>query len=210
MSIIVIPTMIFMPISGPVAEIIGRKPTLIIGQIFILLGWTILYFAKQFYMLLIGRFLIGVGTGICLPLTIIFNSEIALVKMRGILSMISSLTIHIGAICSLLIATTFSLEVLIILSSIPSIIFLGFSIFLPESPVWLMRKGRTESAKKALLTLRGSRYDMNLEIQELQELVDSQDDSNFFEKVKELKSRNNAIPLIIMAIFMMLQVKRMK
>ena len=106
-------------------------------------------------------------------------------------------------------ATTFSLEVLIILSSIPSIIFLGFSILLPESPVWLMRKGRTESAKKALLTLRGEKYDMNLEIQELQDLVDSQDDFNFIEKVKELKSRNNAIPLIIMGIFMMLQVKWM-
>ena len=87
-----------MPISGPVAEIIGRKPTLIIGQIFILLGWTVLYFAKQYFMLLIGRFLIGVGTGICLPLTIIFNSEIALVKMRGILSMMGSLTIHIGSV----------------------------------------------------------------------------------------------------------------
>ena len=153
-SIIVIPTMICMPISGVVAEMIGRKPTLIIGQIFTLLGWTVLYFAKQFFMFLIGRFLIGVGTGICLPLIIIFNSEIAIVKMRGILSMITYIPYHIGVIFSMLMATTFSLKVLIILSSIPSIIFLGCSIFLPESPVWLMRKGQTESAKKALLTLR--------------------------------------------------------
>ena len=143
-----------MPISGVVAEMIGRKPTLIIGQIFTLLGWTVLYFAKQFFMFLIGRFLIGVGTGICLPLIIIFNSEIAIVKMRGILSMITYIPYHIGVIFSMLMATTFSLKVLIILSSIPSIIFLGCSIFLPESPVWLMRKGQTESAKKALLTLR--------------------------------------------------------
>ena len=50
---------------------------------------------------------------------------------------------------------------------------------------------------------------MNLEIKELQDLVANQGDSNFIEKVKELKSTNNSIPLIIMAIFMMLQVKWM-
>ena len=77
-SIIVIPIMISMPISGAIADMIGRKRTLIIAQMFVLVGWIVVYFAQQFFLLLIGRFLIGLGKGISLPVTIMLNSEIAL------------------------------------------------------------------------------------------------------------------------------------
>lgn len=110
-----IPSMIALPISGTVVEMIGQKRTLIIGQILILLGWTVVYFAKQFLILLIGRFLMGLGIGTCLPVTILLNSEIALIKMRGTLSMMGSLAMSIGVIYSLLMAATFPLKHLFIL-----------------------------------------------------------------------------------------------
>ena len=107
--------MIALPISGTVVEMIGQKRTLIIGQILILLGWTVVYFAKQLLILLIGRFLMGLGIGTCLPVTILLNSEIALIKMRGTLSMMGSLAMSIGVIYSLLMAATFPLKHLFIL-----------------------------------------------------------------------------------------------
>ena len=70
-----------MPISGAIADMIGRKRTLIIAQMFVLVGWIVVYFAQQFFLLLIGRFLIGLGKGISLPVTIMLNSEIALIRM---------------------------------------------------------------------------------------------------------------------------------
>ena len=203
-----IPSMIALPISGTVVEMIGQKRTLIIGQILILLGWTVVYFAKQFLILLIGRFLMGLGIGTCLPVTILLNSEIALIKMRGTLSMMGSLAMSIGVIYSLLMAATFPLKHLFILSCVPSLIFLMLSAFLPESPVWLMRKGYKDSARKVLMTLRGNRYDINPEIKELENLVavSNHENSKWIEKLEELKSRHNVFPFMIMVVILMIQV----
>ena len=204
-SIIVIPIMISMPISGAIADMIGRKRTLIIAQMFVLVGWIVVYFAQQFFLLLMGRFLIGLGKGISLPVTIMLNSEIALIRIRGTLSM-SSLAITIGFLYSLIMAATFSLKNLIILSMVPSLIFLLLSIFLPESPMWLMKNGSTDKAKKVLVSLRGSKYNLTPEIKELETLVTKKEDSKWIERMKELKSRNNAIPFMLMAIMMTIQV----
>lgn len=205
-SIIVIPIMVSMPLSGAIADMIGRKRTLMIAQMFVLVGWIVVYFAKQFFLLLIGRFLIGLGKGISLPVTIMLNSEIALIKIRGTLSMMSSLAITIGFLYSLIMAATFSLKNLIILSMVPSLIFLLLSIFLPESPMWLMKNGSTDKAKKVLVSLRGSKYNLIPEIKELENLVTKKEDSKWIERMKELKSRNNAIPFMLMAIMMTIQV----
>ena len=205
-SIIVLSVMISMPIGGTLAEMIGRKRTLIIGQLCILIGWAVVYFAKQFLILLLGRFLVGFGIGTSLPVTTLHLSEISLIKMRGTLSMMGYLVMNMGCIYSFTMASQLSLKSLIIVTTIPSILFLVFSVFLPESPVWLMKKGQIENSQKSLLALRGSRYDMNPEIKELEDLVVSQDNTKLIEKVKELKSRNNAIPFLIMTTIMMLQV----
>ena len=58
-SIPFISTMIFSISGGSIAEWIGRKRTLIIGQICMMSGWIVLYFARKFQIAIIGRFIIG-------------------------------------------------------------------------------------------------------------------------------------------------------
>ena len=62
-------------VSGSIAELIGRKITLIIGQLFVLFGWIIIYFSNNFLMLLFGRFINGLGVGLCLPGLFIFQTN---------------------------------------------------------------------------------------------------------------------------------------
>ena len=131
-----------MLVAGSISELIGRKKTLILGQIFMIIGWVVIYFAQNFLTLLVGRFIIGIGIGIGLPVTTLQLSEMALIKMRGILSMMGYLVMNIGCVFSLIIAANFSLNILILLCCAPSVAFLVVSILLPESPVWLMKKGR--------------------------------------------------------------------
>ena len=68
-----------MPIGGSIAECIGRKRTLVIGQICMLLGWIIIYSANYFSTLLLGRFVVGSGIGISLPATTLQLSEIGMI-----------------------------------------------------------------------------------------------------------------------------------
>ena len=58
-----------MLVAGSISELIGRKKTLILGQIFMIIGWVVIYFAQNFLTLLVGRFIIGIGIGIGLPVT---------------------------------------------------------------------------------------------------------------------------------------------
>lgn len=51
-------------ISGPLADYIGRRSTLLISVIPIFLGWGVLALAQSYPMLLIGRLLCGFATGI--------------------------------------------------------------------------------------------------------------------------------------------------
>ena len=39
---------IFSIAGGSIAELIGRKPSLILGQLFMILGWVVIYFANHF------------------------------------------------------------------------------------------------------------------------------------------------------------------
>ena len=120
--------------------------------------------------------------------------------------MMSFTIINGYAVLSLILAANVSLDVLIITSGLPSLSFLSLAFFLPESPVWLMKKGYVEEAKKSLLNLRGTKYEMEVEINELENLVKSQDHSKWTEKLHDLKSRNNVYPFLVMVIIFGLQV----
>ena len=95
--------MIFSITGGSIAEWIGRKRTLVIGQIFMILGWIILYFANNFLLALLGRSLTGIGVGMTLPVQTLQLSEIALVKMRGHLSTMNYFVMDISNALSLTI-----------------------------------------------------------------------------------------------------------
>ena len=201
-----ISTMIFAIAGGSIAEFMGRKPTLILGQLCMLLGWMMVYFANHFPLALAGRFVTGIGIGITLPVQTLHLSEIALIKMRGVLSMMNYLIMNFSNIYILMVGDNCSLDLVIAMSACPSLIFFVGALFLPESPMWLVKKGHLPQAKQALLRLRGSSYDYSYEIEELEALVKSKDDTNWMEKLKELKSRRNMVPFLITTSFLMLQV----
>ena len=95
--------MIFSISGGSIAEWIGRKRALIIGQIFMISGWIILYFAHNFVLVLLGRSLTGIGVGMTLPVQTLQLSEIALIKMRGHLSMMNYFVMDISYALTLII-----------------------------------------------------------------------------------------------------------
>lgn len=55
--------------------------------------------------------------------------------------MMNQLTIYAALIYSVVLSACFSVKILIVMSAIPTIMFLMTSYILPESPMWLMKKG---------------------------------------------------------------------
>ena len=128
--------------------------------------------------------------------------------MQGCLSMLNACVINAGIIYSLVLSATFSTYNVMLMSVLPTIFFILASIFLPESPMWLMKKGKTNETEKSLLRLRGNKYHMYYEIKELERLVqEKNDNSGFMEKLNKQKSRSYIIPFFIMTIMILLQVQ---
>ena len=53
----------------------------------------------------------------------------------------------------------------------PALLFLIFSWTIVESPLWYIKMGKTEKAKKTLVWLRGTKYNLEFELKELEDLT---------------------------------------
>ena len=129
--------------SGLVSDNLGRKKALIIGQMLILFGWSLLYFAWNFQTLLMARCVMGIGVGIAYPNICMYLSEISLIRNRGTLSVINTVMTNAAFIYSLLFSAILSLKGLILASALIPILFLMVAYFLPESPLWLVKVRKT-------------------------------------------------------------------
>ena len=91
-------------ISGNLADRFGRKKILILGTSITLVGWLIIYFANNVHMLLLSRMVHGFGYGLVIPCAYLLVGEIALIKYRGFLGVLNTLTINLAFMVCLALA----------------------------------------------------------------------------------------------------------
>ena len=139
-----------------------------------------------------------------------FISEIALIRLRGTLAVMNTVMTNASFIYSLFFAATLSHQGLILMSLVPSATYILVSYFLPESHMWLMSKNRLEDAQQTLQTLRGPNYNIDLELKEAKNLFKATggEKMNFKQQLGQMSSRTVLLPIIVMWIMFMLQVRR--
>ncbi|RAL03466.1 sugar porter family MFS transporter [Aspergillus ibericus CBS 121593] len=152
--------------AGPLGDRRGRKSVILAAAICYTIG-AILMAANlgSFAELLVGRVLSGLGSGLGMSAGPIYISEVAPLELRGMMTTFYNVNIMGGVTGSYWINYA-SLEVIpstsswqwrttLVLQSIPALILLlGFPFF-PESPRYLMMRGRVEAAHRSLSRLRG-------------------------------------------------------
>lgn len=148
--------------SGGVADYLGRRPMLIISSILYFLSGIVMFWSPNVYILLFGRLLDGFGIGLAVTLVPIYISETAPPEIRGSLNTLPQFTGSGGMFLSYCMVFGMSLmespswRLMLGVLSIPSVIYIILTIFyLPESPRWLVSKGRMREAKQVLQKLRG-------------------------------------------------------
>ncbi|CAN6698986.1 unnamed protein product [Malus baccata var. baccata] len=148
--------------SGPVSDWLGRRPMLIISSVLHFLSGLVMLWAPNVYVLLLARLLDGFGIGLAVTLVPVYIFETAPPEIRGLLNTLPQFTGSRGMFLSYCMVFGMSLKdapswrMMLGVLPIPSLVYFGLTMFyLPESPRWLVSKGRMVKAKKVLQRQRG-------------------------------------------------------
>ena len=145
-------------LSRPISDNYGRTKTLALASAFFLCGSLIMASAGGFTMLLVGRMLLGLGTGCGLSIDPLYISEMSPPESRGILVSWSEFSINIGILLGFTANAIFSAlrpgvawRVMLGLGAVMPVAMLYLSLHvMPETPRFLMKVGREEEAREVM------------------------------------------------------------
>ncbi|XP_023203316.1 proton myo-inositol cotransporter-like isoform X1 [Xiphophorus maculatus] len=142
---------------------LGRRICILIASFIFCGGGIVMSVAQSKVVLLVGRITVGLGIGIASMTVPVYIAEVSPPHLRGQLVTINSLFITGGQFIASVVDGAFSYlshngwRYMLGLSILPAVLqFFGF-VFLPESPRWLLQKGRSEEARRVLGRIRGDR-----------------------------------------------------
>ncbi len=143
-------------IAGTLADRYGRKPGLMLAALIFTLSSLGMAVSGSLGAFVAMRFAAGIGVGMASILSPLYIAEISPAHMRGRNVSINQLTIVIGILITNLVNYSLASKGaeawrwMFGLGAVPSLVFLLGVIWLPESPRWLMGKGKLAQAEKTL------------------------------------------------------------
>lgn len=120
-----------------------------------IIAWIMLYNAGSLYELFFAAVLLGLGVGFMEAPIITYVGEITEPSIRGILTAAAGIAATLGFSTVFFLGTQTTWRVAAAICCIVPISTAIAICFVPETPYWLLSKGRDEAAKKSLQWLRG-------------------------------------------------------
>jgi MFS transporter, SP family, galactose:H+ symporter len=147
--------------SGYISDRVGRRPVILSAGLLFIAGAIISAVASDVSVLLVGRFLVGVGIGVASMLTPLYLAEISPANDRGAIVSLNQLCITGGILVSYLVGFALAgvgdgWRWMLALGALPGVILSAGMLVLPESPRWLAGHGRIGHAEEVLRQLRGA------------------------------------------------------
>ncbi|KAG5873446.1 hypothetical protein JTB14_007213 [Gonioctena quinquepunctata] len=142
-------------LGGIFIEKFGRKSTHSLSCVPILIGWSLIYFAVNKNMILVGRFITGFCVGMLGSATGVFIGETSEPAFRGLLLAGISFSIALGLFLTHFLGTFLSWRTTAMICGSLPIVSQIVICLVPESPSWLAKKGNPERAAEAFYWCRG-------------------------------------------------------
>ncbi|RVE53403.1 hypothetical protein evm_001973 [Chilo suppressalis] len=142
-------------LSGPIVDYFGRKKATFMVNIPRLVAWITMYYSWNLPMLFIANGLMGMSTGLMEAPINSYVGEITEPSIRGALCTVTQFFTAIGVMLMYFMGTVVDWRTAALISIATPIVSMLFILFVPETPVWLLSRGREKDALKSLCYLRG-------------------------------------------------------
>jgi SP family sugar:H+ symporter-like MFS transporter len=158
--------------AGRLADLMGRRNTMMLAAVLFLGGALVQGFATAQLIFVIARICGGMAVGAASVLSPAYISEVAPAEIRGRLTTVQQIMIITGLTVAFIVnkllqvAAGSSLDRfwlgldawrwMYLMQAVPAVVFLVALFFIPESPRYLVSKGRQEKAEGVLASLFGS------------------------------------------------------
>nr|XP_026251354.1 solute carrier family 2, facilitated glucose transporter member 6 isoform X3 [Urocitellus parryii] len=152
-------------------DLLGRKLSIMFSAIPSAAGYALMAGAHGLWMLLLGRTLTGFAGGLtaaCIP---VYVSEIAPAGVRGALGATPQLMAVFGSLSLYALGLLLPWRWLAVAGEGPVLVMVLLLSFMPNSPRFLLSRGRDEEALQALTWLRPADADVHWEFEQIQDNV---------------------------------------
>jgi sugar porter (SP) family MFS transporter len=157
-------------LGGRLADIFGRRTLLILTALIFAAGAILCAAATSPTILIVGRIIVGFGIGLSSSAVPVYISEVAPADARGWTVSLFQLAITLGILLAYLVDYAFARiqgwRWMFGLAVVPAGIFALGMLFLPESPRWLVKRGRVDAARAILSRIRDT-SDVEAELQQI-------------------------------------------
>ncbi|GGC13233.1 arabinose-proton symporter [Parapedobacter defluvii] len=148
-------------LAGKIADVYGRKTTLIICAVLFAVSGIGAGLSQQLTGFIGYRLIGGLGVGAAALVSPMYIAEIAPANWRGRLVAFYQLAIVLGILLAYFSNYVFdgwganNWRWMFISQAVPSVLFLFFLLFVPESPRWMMKKGHEARSLQVLSKISG-------------------------------------------------------
>ncbi|MCI1778818.1 MAG: sugar porter family MFS transporter [Bacteroidales bacterium] len=186
-------------VAGVLGDRFGRKKTMLLSAFLFTLSAVGCALSADFNQLVVYRIIGGVGIGIVSIISPLYISEVSIPKYRGSLVSLYQLAITVGFLMAymvnyfllssaqsggtyscVLMERLFRTELwrgMLGMETLPAMLFLVIIFFIPESPRWMILRGRYESASSVLLKIFKTREEADSQLSLTRSVVEKSSSS---------------------------------
>lgn len=151
------------PFSSVLADRLGRKRVVLYADILFILGAVLQAISSTVAIMVVGRCIIGAGVGAASFVVPLYIAELAPASHRGRLVTATVMFITMGQMVAYVIGWAFSAygseqtgwRWMVGLGAVPAGIQAVIVVFMPETPRWLVKAGKSAKAKAIVQRVNG-------------------------------------------------------
>ncbi len=155
-SVVLIGCMFGSGLAGAISDRIGRRRFMLISAVLFFVSAVGCAVPRTIVEFVVFRFVGGLGIGSAAVLAPLYIAEIAPARIRGALVSVDQMAIVTGILLAYFVNWVFAgagpsnWRYMFATGAIPSVFFFLLLLRVPESPRWLVKKGREDEARRVL------------------------------------------------------------